>query len=91
MNKQLEEKLIIILDNHIDFAEWATSASEQTELLEELSTLINKCEEDIFNKVEVLIAEEMNIANQEGQPTSRLTSLGCEISNLKSKSGGIKE
>ena len=50
MNKQLEEKLIIILDNHIDFAEWATSASEQTELLEELSTLINKCEVDAYKK-----------------------------------------
>ena len=46
MNKQLEEKLIIILDNHIDFAEWATSASKQTELLDELSTLINKERED---------------------------------------------
>jgi len=52
MNKQLEEKLIIILDNHIDFAEWATSASEQTELLEELSTLINKCEEDAVREFE---------------------------------------
>jgi hypothetical protein len=31
--------------------------------------------EDVKNEINNLISEEMNIANQQGQPTSRLTSL----------------
>ena len=37
---------------------------------------------DLENEIQGLIADEMLIANEEGQPTSRLTSLSIKIHNL---------
>ncbi len=36
----------------------------------------------LLGEIETLIAEEMIIANKEGQPTSRLTSLAVKLKNL---------
>jgi len=32
--------------------------------------------------LDILVAKEINICHKEGQPTSRLTSLGCKINDL---------
>lgn len=37
---------------------------------------------DIENEIQGLIADEMLIANDEGQPTSRLTSLSIKVDKL---------
>ena len=37
----------------------------------------------LINKIEVLIADEMLIAQKEGQPTSRLTSLAVKLKEIK--------
>ena len=37
----------------------------------------------LIDRIEVMIAEEMIIAQKEGQPTSRLTSLAVRLKELK--------
>lgn len=51
--------------------------------VKEAVRLTFNCEtKTLKEEIDNLIAEEMNIANQEGQPTSRLTSLAMKISKL---------
>ncbi len=52
-------------------------------LVKRITTLIQDREKKLLDRVEVLIAEEMIIAQKEGQSTSRLTSLAVKLKELK--------
>jgi hypothetical protein len=44
-----------------------------------ITKALQEREREVLEKVEVAIAKEMNIANKEGQPTSRLSSLAVKL------------
>ena len=54
---------------------------ESTEVM--INDLIPKNNKKLIDEIDLLIAKEINIANSEGQPTSRLTSLAMKINKLK--------
>jgi len=58
-------------------------------LNEKLDDLLHSAVEEqrkqLEKEIEMLIVEELLIANKEGQPTSRLTSLAVKIKNLSHK------
>jgi hypothetical protein len=57
---------------------------ERKHLDTERALIYREAREDVKNEINNLISEEMNIANQQGQPTSRLTSLMVKMLELTS-------
>ena len=63
------------------FEDWLTQAFQR---------ISAQSEREVVEKITVMIAEQMNIATREGQPTSRLTSLAVKLASLDSLEGVFK-
>ena len=63
----------------------AVEGLEKGEFEEVLEKRDEKKRQELLNKIDALIAEEMLICHKEGQPTSRLTGLATRISKLRDK------